>query len=383
MIPKQKNRILFVTNDLEIGGVQRLLIDLIKNMDREKYDPIVVLVCGAGPLIKELKELSVPCLLFPCIRRNLMFKWLNPFQIILLSYWIRRHHIDICHTHLFLGNMIGRIAAFLARCPVIISTEHNTYLDKGKISQFIDRTLAPLCKTIVAVTGAVADFTAEQELIPRHRFSVIYNGIDIKYFDKTDTDAIQLRQQLNIPEDHIIIGSVGRLVPQKDYRLLLQSFYHFYKKHPKSKLVIVGDGNQMETLQKYTQELSISEKVYFAGFQKDIRPFLAMFDIFITTPRYEGLGLVILEAMTTGVPVVAASVGGIPEIVQREKTGLLVDGRNPEHFSNAILRIMENKDFRDVLVTQAKQRVEEHFSIERMVCNYQNLYERLLLSNRE
>ncbi|MBN2258196.1 MAG: glycosyltransferase [Anaerolineaceae bacterium] len=369
-----KITILYITNDLEIGGVQRLLIDLVHSLNRMEFVPKIALVCGQGPLVAEIQALGLDVLFFPCIRRNRLFKWLDPVSIIRLACWIRRNRISICHTHLFLGNLIGRTAAFLARCPIIISTEHNTYYDKGVFRQKLDRYLARLNFTIVTVTEAVAQFTSQQERLPRDAFTVIYNGINTDHFDHQLPNRHNVCLELGIPADDLIVGSVGRLVTQKDFPLVLQVFSRFNEHNPNSSLVIVGDGDQRNKLEQEVRLKQIAEKVHFVGFQQDVRSFLSIFDLFITTPIYEGLGLVILEAMMMGVPVVAARVGGIPEVIISGETGLLVDSRDPDEYVAAMHRIIKETDLREHIVEQARLRVREHFSLTAMVRKYEQLY---------
>ncbi|MFC1853832.1 glycosyltransferase [candidate division CSSED10-310 bacterium] len=373
-----KIRILFVTNDMEIGGVQRLLLDLLGALDRTCFEPTVALVCAAGPLIRDLEQRNIETVFFPCIRRNKYFKWINPLSILRLILWLKHHQFQVVNTHLFLGNTIGRIAARLAGCPIIIATEHNTYLFKSRIQQKIDKILARISDTIIAVTAAVAEFTAHQEKISRQKFVVIHNGTDIQRFEQNNSDRDHIRQAYSIPEQNVIIGSIGRFVPQKDFSLLVQAFRLFQDHNPASNLMLVGDGPERSLLQKTAFELGISEHVIFTGFQNEVRPFLTAMDVFALTPVYEGLGLVLLEAMASGVPVVAAHVGGIPEVVLDGETGILIANREPQSYAQAFSHILENHDFRKKMCQAAKIRVQEHFSIQKMTLAYETLFKQSL-----
>jgi len=373
-----QRKVIMITNDLEIGGVQRLLIDLVRTIDRERFSCSIALVCAGGPLAAEIGSLGIEVREFHCIRRTRWFKWLDPLSIYRLSHWIRADEFCVCHTHLFLGNMIGRIAAWLAGCKVIISTEHNTYIHKSYFRRYIDRILASLNVTIVAVTQAVAEFTSQQEHILGPKFSVIYNGIDTDYFSAAVNETHRQRHNLGIPENHVIIGSVGRLVPQKDFGLLLDCFELFQNAFPDSTLVIVGDGPERSKLLETIREKGLTTRVIFTGFQHDIRPYLAIFDIFLTTPLYEGLGLVLLEAMMAGVPVVASRVGGIPEVIEHGTTGFLVETRDPHDYVRSMSAILNNEAMRKMMIEQARQRVRRTFSLQQMVAEYQKLYEKFV-----
>ncbi len=371
----EKKKIIVITNDMEIGGVQRMLVGLLKALDRKRFEPYVALVCAGGPLAGELESLGVEVARFDCIRRTRLGKWIDPVMVLRLAFWMRKKRFDVCHTHLFLGNLVGRVAALLARCPVIISTEHNTYINKGAVARGIDRLLARSTCTIVAVSAAVADFTSAQESIPRGRFTVIHNGIDTSFFDVIPMDGRALRERIGIPRDHFVVGSVGRLVEQKGYPLVLEIFRDFLSGHPQSFLVIVGDGDRRGDLEKKAADLKIQDKVFFAGYQLDIRPWLSIFDIYLTTPFHEGLAMVFPEAMVSGVPVVTTRFPGICEVIEDGVTGILIDGRAPGPYAAALSSLLGDRRRMAELASRAKRRALERFTIGRMAGEYEALYD--------
>lgn len=376
-----KTKILHVTNDLEIGGVQRVLIDIVSGLDKEQYDLTVVLVCAEGEMTAYLDEINIPWKFFPCIRRNRFFKWVDFRQIIKLARWMKNRKFTVVQTHLFLGNFIGRLAAKLAGVPFILATEHNTYLFKTKLEQKLDRLLSTWTLKIIAVTQAVADFTSQQESIPPEKFKVIHNGIDLTRFTR---DIDESRQ--NHPENYSVehgfrIGCVGRLVPQKDFPLLIQSFNLFRTDFPDSSLTIVGDGPQRKELEKLVQYLDLNRSVRFEGFQDDVARFFYDMDVFLLTPRYEGLGLVILEAMAMGVPVIATAVGGIPEIVQHKQTGLLADERSPEKIAELLTIIATDRELRHDIIEKSLSHVQNNFSREKMCHHYEKFYRDIMGEN--
>lgn len=373
-------KILIVTNDMEIGGVQKLLVGFLKHYDRHFLEPTVALVCGSGPLIEEIIKLGIELKQFQCIRRNNLFKWIDPIQILKLAFWIKKEKFQIVHTHLFLGNLIGRIAAIIARVPVIYSTEHNTYLQKTFLQRKIDYFLSKFNKSIISVSDAVADFTSKQENINRRKFQTILNGIDVENFNinQNKNFKVSIRNELKLSKKTFVIGSVGRLVPQKDFHLLLKAFSIFQKneKTIQSMLVIVGDGPEKSNLEKIAIELGIHSLVFFTGFHLNVIPYLMSFDIFITTPIYEGFGLVLLEAMSTNTPIIAAKVGGIPEVILDGETGILVHSREPIDYAKAMSIILhQDKEVTKKMTEAAKNRLNTTFTIQNMVINYQKLYQ--------
>lgn len=371
-------RLCIVTNDLEIGGVQRVIVDLCAGFDRSRFLPEIVLVCGEGPHIGTMQQMGVTVHVVPCISRIAFMKVPSPRGLYRLVRVMKSRAFDVVHSHLFFGNMFGRIAAIMARIPVIIATEHNTYLDKSLWRRLIDLLLAYKTSVIVTVTKAVADFTAQQEHIPRDRFEVIANGIDAGHYRQSNFDHASIRRSLGIPEESLLIGTVGRLVPQKNMTVLLEAASAIFARHPNVSLLIVGDGCQRPLLEERAQRLGIASRVIFAGARLDVRPFLAIMDVFAHSPRYEGFGLVLLEAMAAGVPVVARAVGGIPEVVEHNRSGILIDDDSQKTLENAIETLLMDKDTRQRLIDGGYHLVHDRFSRQRMVQHYQELYARLL-----
>lgn len=366
-------RLMHITNDLEIGGVQELLLLLLKNLNKERFRLYLGTVCAKGELVRDIEDLGVQVRYYPCIRRNLLFKWITPYQVFRLSRWMREERIDIVHTHLFLGGLIGRVAALLARVPAVIHTEHNTYYWKRFYHVGIDRILAKFTEKIIAVSQAVQDFTLKQEGISPDKFTVIYNGIDYERFD-IGIGKDRIREEFKIPLGAPLVGSIGRLVPQKGFKNLLLAAAKVLEEIPETKFLIVGDGPERRNLEVEACRLGISEDIIFTGFRRDIPQILSTVDLFVLASLWEGMGLVLLEAMAAGRPVVATAVGPIPEIIEDKITGVLTPPSDPDSLALAIISLLKDRGRTDRMGEIGRSRVRERFGIKRMAEKIEGLY---------
>jgi glycosyltransferase involved in cell wall biosynthesis len=359
-------RILHITNDLEIGGVQEVILSLLKNIDRERFDPYVATVAGGGVWMERAEGLGIKTRHFPCIRRNRLFKWIDPIQIVRLSIWIKKERIDLVHTHLFLGGMIGRMAALLARIRTIIHTEHSTYYWKRCYHIWIDRMLARITKRIISVTEAVKEFTIRQEGIPREKFLTIYNGIETKGERATKRMG------------GYMVGNIARFVERKGQAHLLEAIPYVIKEVEDVRFMMVGDGPLRKQIMERARGLGIIDRVVFTGMVNGVDEVIQEMDILVHTPEWEGFGLVLVEAMSYGIPVIAYRVGGIGEIVDDGRTGILVSFGDIKGLSMAIIDLLRNKERRERMGKSSIHKVKEIFNISSMKDRIESLYEETL-----
>ena len=366
-------RVMMITNDLHLGGVQSLIVDLCTHMNRERVDVQVACVADGGPHAETLCSAGVPVHVIRCMFKAGPIKGLRPFAIRRLARLLKRENIDLVHSHLFLGNTIGRIAARLAGVRRLIASEHNTYHWKNFLHSAIDRFLAKRTQTIVAVTQAVADFTAKQEGIPSDKFVVIRNGVNVERFAGVSHSAAC--EALGIPYNRKVLGSVGRLVPQKGYGNLLPLLPDLIAKHDDLIFVLVGGGPEEKNLRTQIRELNIEERVMLVGPRDDVWTVLPAFDAFVLPSRYEGLGIVLLEAMAAGVPVVANQLDTVQEVVTDGVDGRLAPLAESARFRDILEQVLYNGDQSARFAAAAKDKVQRLFSIQAVTHQYEDLYE--------
>ena len=278
---------------------------------------------------------------------SLGMKWEdNPYTIYKLYKYLKTEKPDIVQTFVLKPNLYGRIASLLAKVPVIISTEL-TLKNQGPtlLSRIRDLFIHPVnsllnrySDLILCSSAAIAEQWRNERIAPRVKVLNPHFNTG-KLSELPDAPCASQQEK----HDEWVIGTVGRLSEEKRHVDLINAFRLVCETYPKSRLLIVGEGYMRETLERHTAELRLSDKVTFAGFDKNVFKHLKKMDVFALPSRTEGFGIAILEAMAAGLPVVATRVGGIPEIVVDNETGLLVEPNNYRELSAAILKLLSDR----------------------------------------
>jgi len=358
----KKIKLVQIITSLGYGGAERLLFDLVRNLDKKNYDVSVVCVVRGGPLVKEFENLGIDVKIIGKPTK------LGLGAVYKIYKYLKVKKPKIVHTHLFGGDTWGRMAAILARAPVIISTEHNINLDEGFIKRVFKRFLSGLTTQIIAVSQAVKDYSVKTDRINPDKIEVIYNGVDLKKFYNPRPEFFANK----IP----VIGVIARLDEQKGHRYLLEALARI--KDYNFEVWLVGDGSLKNKLAKQAEALSIKNKVKFFGAKDDVRPILDKIDLFVLPSLWEGLGIAVLEAGAAARPVISTKVGGVPEIISDKKTGLLVEPKDPAGLAEAIKWILENQLKAQTMALALQKEVKEKFSLEKMVKEYDSLYQSLV-----
>ncbi len=366
-------QVLYLITELNvIGGAEKLMPRFMAHLDRDRFAPTVVCLYGGdGPIADEIRALDIPV-----VDLGMTSKW-RLDALWRLYRLLRRERPVILHTSMFHANLSGRVLGWLAGVPIIITWRHSPSIG-GALRELLNRWTVRLDDRIVATCELVRQIEIERARVPSDKVITIYNGIDMEEFSASPLAAVRIQQALNIPADTLLLGSVGRMHRSKDFGNLLTAIVQVRKRIPTVRLLLVGDGELRGELETQTQSLGLSSVVTFAGLRDDIPDILAALDVFILPSRWEGLPLVVLEAMAAGLPVVATAVGGTPEVVMDGVTGLLVPPRDPDALAQAITRLLRDPDLRRKMGQAGRERVQQHFSMEKMVQQTQSLYKQLL-----
>jgi sugar transferase (PEP-CTERM/EpsH1 system associated) len=364
---RSSQRILHLITELDIGGAQKALARLLSHLDRKRFSPHVACFYNGQEMVaQEIRKLGIPVTNLGMITK---WRWDAFWR---LYFLLRRERPTILHTWMFHANIPGRVLGRLANVPIVISSER-TMGQESPWRYRLNRVTHPLADRITCVSQQVEDFVVGQIGIPRDKTVVIPNGIDVKHFKNLYKDN-KMRSTYHLPRDVPVIGTVTRLNRVKRLDVLLQAIELLQETHG----VIVGEGPEHEYLKAQATRLGLSERISFTGHQRDVRPWLAAFDIFVLSSDWEGMSNALLEAMAAGLPVVATAVGGTPEVVVEGETGFLVPPRDPEALAEAILRLLRDPDLRRRMGEAGRKRVAEHFSVEQMVQKTEALYEHLV-----
>jgi glycosyltransferase involved in cell wall biosynthesis len=334
-------------------------------LDRQGFEPSVACLYNAsGSAGQALREQGIP-----------VFEAGTRHKVDLASFGRLYRTIGelkpaILHTHLFHANLPGRLLGRLANVPVIINTEH-TLVMESEWRYRLNRWSAPMADRVVAVSAAVRDFCIQHIGLPASKVVLIRNGIELPNELPEKQSA---RQYLGLPGDIPLLGAVGRLDPAKGYDILLQALPLVER----ACLVIAGEGPERTRLEALAQSLGVADRVRWLGFQAEILPVLAAFDLFVQPSRHEGLPVTVLEAMAAGLPVVATSIGGTPEAVLDGETGRLVPPEDPGALAAALNSLLGDPSRRQEMGTAGRARVGANFSLSEMVCQTEALYIALL-----
>jgi glycosyltransferase involved in cell wall biosynthesis len=226
---------------------------------------------------------------------------------------------------------------------------------------------------VVAVSGAVKEALIESG-ISREKIAVIYNSIALARFNPSLIERNEVRRELGIDGDNIVVGTVGKLHQGKGVFELLSAVHRLMETYPNFRLLFVGDGPERTRLEQEAQKLSMHDKVIFAGVRKDIERMYAAMDIFVlpSTCR-EAFGMVLIEAMAMGKPVIATTMGGIPEIIDDEVNGILVPPQDPDAISLAIAKYIKDSEFSRKVALEGRKLIEQKFSDEAMGDSFENV----------
>jgi glycosyltransferase involved in cell wall biosynthesis len=359
--------------DLNFGGAQTSLQNFLRHIDCRTFSPFVVTLRNGNTILAN----QIQSLQIPVIDLNIDPKF-RIDRILRLYYILKQNKIAILHTWLYHANLVGRLAGRAAKVPVIITSRHNINIG-GYFREQVNRFTSPLDDQVIAVSEYVREIEIARSRVEPNKVVKIYNGVDISSFSGTDLlDQNPIRHEFKISSGAPLLGSIGRLHPQKGYSYLIESMGIILDQYPEAKLLIVGTGELENEIKSQVNRMGLSQSIIFTGIRADIPSILAALDIFILSSLWEGHPIVILEAMAAGVPVVATAVGGTPEIITAGETGILVQPRDPEGLSDAVMRLISNRELRTQIAQAGKKRALDFFTVENMTRRIESLYLLLL-----
>lgn len=368
----RKTKVLYVIWSLEKGGAEGVVISLARGLDPAHFEPRVVCLNEEGNRARALTDRGIPVYALHK-KAALDIAFLRR-----LTRLIRDEAPDIVHTHLWGANFWGRIAARRAGVPVIVATEHNVDVWKGWFHRLADNILAKQSQCVIAVSEKVREFYARRG-VPAERLRTIYNGIPVeRYTCEKEVEKQRLVSEFRSLDGCAVITTIGRLVPAKDHRTFLEALRLVAAEEKNIRAFIIGEGEEKKALEAFAREARLDETVYFTGYRSDIPRFLSASDIFVLSSTREGHPLSVLEAMASGVPVVATDAGGTAEVVVDRVTGSLVKPKDPRALAMAILDLLRNRELAGRMSEEARRTVREKFSLETMIERHERLYTELL-----
>ncbi|MBI1390064.1 MAG: glycosyltransferase [bacterium] len=386
MNPPRKTKILRVIARLNVGGPAIHVILLTAGLDPERYE--TVLVSGVeGPDEGDMHDLAnekgVEPFILPALGREL-----NPIRD-LATLWklyrvIRREKPDVVHTHTAKAGTVGRLAAWLAGVPVVIHTFHGHVLHgyfspwKTELFRSIERFLARRCDKIIAVSESCRQDLLRYGVGDEEKDVTIPLGLELEPFRAEPPESgAALRQQWGIPDGAIAVGMIARMVPIKRHEDLFRAIPAVLECHPGVYFVIVGDGELRPELESLARDLNITHRLVFTGFRDDRARVYQALDLVALTSGNEGLPVAVIEALSSGKPVVATRVGGVPELIEDGVTGFIAEPYNVGSISEAFLRALAEPSLAD-MGRRAQEETLRKYAVERLIRDLDELYQDLL-----
>lgn len=369
-------KIVYVIDILEVGGAQQYIFDII-NALKSEFD-FHILAFEGGPFVQRFKKIGVKVDILGISSFKIGIRY--PQNTIAALKWLEKKYSeikpDIIQTHLLGADIWGRMAARKTKAEVI-QTIHSAETFRGTSSKFglktmfFDRMLAKNTNKIIAVSRAAKDSIAKQGIDP-NKILVIYTGINTKQFAPSKDKRKKYRQDLQISDDEIAIGSVGRLETVKAFDVLIKAISLL--KNQNIKLFIAGDGTQKKNLQALINKLGLKKQITLLGTRNDVKDLLNAYDIYTISSHYEGMPLSLIEAAANQKAIIATKVGGIAEFISDNKNGLLIEPGNPKNLASKIEQLIKNKDLGEKLALQAFKDSQKFDIITYIANQYKKIY---------
>lgn len=387
MSEQQPKRIVRVVSQLNISGPALQAVLLTSALDDMDYDCILIggtTVHDSDSMRYIADEYGIEPIIVP------EFAYNNPIGAIpaiwRLYQLLKDLKPDIVHTHNPRAGFLGRIAARLAGVPVVVHTLHE-YPFRGYYNRistvifiYMERLGAYFSDSIITLSQGLRHALVETYGITRKsRITVLPLGFDLQSFVETKRHQGNFRAEWNIPEDVPLIGIIGRLLPVKNHRLFLDAATQINKILPDARFVIIGDGEERDSLEGYTQELALSERVIFTGWQQQMEAIYSDLDVLVNSSLNEGTPVPIIEALATGCPVVATDVGGVSDLLDAGNSGALVPSDDRDALSQAILDTLGNPPD----MTKSQETMLRRYEITRLAQDLDSLYRGLFAKKQK
>jgi glycosyltransferase involved in cell wall biosynthesis len=391
---KNPPKVLRAIARLNIGGPARHAVVLDEGLRARGFD--CVLVHGSpglyeGSFEELLKQHSVRSVRIPGLGRRVDL-WSDLVAFCSLVRILFEEKPDIIHTHTAKAGALGRTAALVfklsrlqKRNSLIIHTFHGNVMSGyfgtlgSLMVRLVERSLALWTDRVVVISEQQREEIVERfRIVDASKVAVIPLGLELDDLLSQEPPDRTLREMFGWTEEHIVIGYVGRFVPIKDLSTLVFGFAQFLVREPRARLLLVGDGELRSTLENQVHSLGLDSKVGFTGWRRDLSRVYGAIDIAALTSLNEGTPVSLIEALAAGRPVVATAVGGVPDVIRHEQTGVLISPGDPSAFALALDHLVCDEDLRRRIVKQGRTEVARRFGSERLISDMATLYCSLL-----
>lgn len=365
----QPIRIAYVIKEMVVGGSQTHLLQVLRLLDRQRFEPVLCCLSGEGVLLDDVRKLGVEVVVPAAGRAFKGFALAS--RIAVLARELRAREIQIVHNYLLRANLVGSLAARLVRVPIVLCSKRGCHHRQGAelISAKIGNFLAD---RVTANAEAVREFVHQDEGCPLAKMTVIPSGIDTERFQPLP--AADHQRGLGLPPERFVVGVVTRGRVRKGVEEFIRAIALLRDRRPEILGVIVGEVPVDDELKEMLAGLGIQDHIVLLGRRKDMPQVLSAFDLFVLSSHDEGMSNAILEAMAMERAVVATDVGGTGEVVRDGESGLLVPAKDPVALAQAIEAVAADPARRRAMGELGRRIVENKFSARAMVRQMEELY---------
>lgn len=371
MNPTQAPKIHYLLPELKLGGAEKHVIRLAAGLRKKGYEVGITCLFREGALAEEARGEGIPLV---CL--NLPYRW-GPATFLSLRQWLLARRPDILHTYLFGFHFFAGLPARLLKVPVIVSSRREIAGWQKKRHRMLESLGNFFVDRVVCCSKAVEEWTLKKEYIQPERLVTLHNGVDMTRFNPSLKNP-GFRRNLGIPVNAFVVGTVANIAIEKGYPYLLEAAEQILRENPRLWFLFVGFGPLEKEMKERARQIKGCEQIIFSGARSDIPELMREMDLFVLASIREGFPNVLLEVMAMGKPVVATDVGGIPELIESGTDGLLVPAKNGEALAEALRSLLKDPEKAGALGRSGQEKIRNHFSLDRMVEQYEALYLSLL-----
>jgi sugar transferase (PEP-CTERM/EpsH1 system associated) len=369
-VPAAPTAVAHLVQNLDVGGLERVVINLMKATDPGRYRPLLYTLGRGGALADEVEREGFR------VRRLARRSGVDWALFLRLARTLRSDGVRVVHSHNYSPLVYGSIAGRLAGAAGHVYTAHGAKTAARQGTRRFQR--LGLVDDIVFVSEDARRVSLAAGAVADRRVHTIVNGIDVDAFVRDGEVRRRIRAQLGIDAEAPVAGIVARLTAAKDHVNLFDAFATLRDTHPAARCLVVGDGELREDLERAVRERGLSGSVLLIGNRGDVADVLAALDVFVLSSATEGLAVTLLEAMAAGLPVVATRVGGNPEVVEDGCSGIIVPPRDSAALAAALGRMFDGPEIARGMGHAGRERCRSRFGVETMAKRYQDLYDGVL-----
>ncbi len=362
------------------GGVAEYLYMFLKNFKRKDYENILIASQDYENQLDRFKPYTSNIYIVPMVRE---IEPKNDIKAILkVRKVLKQIKPDIVYLHSSKAGAIGRIALAFNFKTKILYNAHGWYFNaqisdkKKKIFAIIEKILAIKTDKIINISKSEYESALKYKIAPEKKMCIIENGIDFTKFENNDKYREETRKKYHIADNEIVIGVVGRLTEQKDPITMIKAFELVHKENKNTRLMYVGSGELEENVKQYAKEKNILDKIIITGWVDNVEKYIPAFDIAVLPSKWEGFGLVLIEYMACDKPIIATNVGGISDIIENCKNGMLCNAQDYKAIGKTIINLIKNENLKRQIISRNKV-YKEKYDIQNVINNHIGIYKKV------